>query len=1145
MDYSFEDYMVNLPNTEAQRPRDLERTAVRLHAGYHSTPLRLSRENHAGEKLLCLPQGSTSEMWRMRTGLGAEWMLIALYRLPCALHPSAIRQTRTGDIRGAFGEDRETDLLSMKVQFPSLSREYRASVFDIVTVEVEGWEEMSEGGTERRTDGNSGDVSDDMAFADSSSCEEDEEEEDPAMFSSKFLSGANPLNAVSSAVNKFGLFGDDGEGDKNKKGPSQQGVKPPGEQQPGAGPGKGPQQQHGPQKSDQGPPMQTGQPLPKQGSPQLHGNGQTAPQNKPGGQKVTQKAGTQPEGHLKGQSQKDLPKGPPQQGSLKPGGQPQIVNKSGVQPGSPKASSQQQVPPKTGMQKQGPSKTGAQQQQPAKTGLQESTKAGSQQGSPKVGQQPQGSPRIGQQQQQQQGSPKLPQQQQGSPKGREWLCLTCQVKRAQGFSEPQGPSMKKPIPNKVSAAQNQTPSPAAPVKKEMSGAGSPQKMQSTSAKVQAKGEAAKGSDIQKQASPASVHKMTPETQRTSGPQQPDQISQTGRKQSSAKQESGGLFGFGGAKTEAAKPEESVSGKMFGFGSSIFSSASTLIASAVQDESKTTPPVSPKMQSTKETKPAAVQKSGKEWLCLNCQVKRAQEGPGQPSLQKTAAPDKTEAAKRPASTAPGQKTPQDSRKAVPQKQPDQTSQMSEKKGNATISTQQESGGFFGFGGPKSQPDAAQPAVTGKMMGFGSSIFNSASTLITSAVQEWLCLNCQMLRALGAAEPPGTPMMKLQPSPNKVPASAINKATPQLVKPQKKDTQTPTESKIKNTSAPGSPQRKPPIAAEQPATAKVVKLPESQKQVSPSPGQKTTTTTSQEESGKLFGFGSPKAQPDSAKPAESLGGKMFGFGTSIFSSTSDSKTTPLVSPKMPRAEAPKSPLAHKQGQEVKHWLCLNCQMQRALSASELTGPPMKSADSISPSAGHQKIKASNQVETRKKSDAPSKIQNQGLDTLQEKGSPKPGSLLKAQAAAVTKETKAAKGPDLDPKASPTPVQKAPLGIAGDSQKPTDKISEPGLNPTKITPDTKGELGNLSGPKTGPDASKTTESVTGKMFGFGSSIFSSASTLVSSAVQEVSSTTPPGSRKMSAGPKISPRSTPTASPKMSPARDPKTLRKRVAMS
>ncbi|KAK5928125.1 hypothetical protein CgunFtcFv8_013214 [Champsocephalus gunnari] len=1183
------------------------------------------------------------------------------------------------------------------------------------------------------------------------------------MFSSKFLSGANPLNAVSSAVNKFGLFGDDGEGDKNRKGPSQQGVKPPGEQQPGAGPGKGPQQQHGPKKSGQGPPIQTGQPLPKEGSPQLHGNGQTAPQNKPGGQKVTQKAGTQPEGHLKGQSQKDLPKGPPQQGSPKPGGQPQIVNKSGVQPGSPKASSQQQVPPKTGMQKEGPSKTGAQQQQPAKTGLQESTK-----GSPKVGQQQQSVRTTPQQSSNKPGSqpqgpkgPGLSQAGSSSPgptkagsqskaiantlcpvckttelnmhtkeppnhktctqcktevcsvcgfsppdsDGREWLCLTCQVKRAQGFSEPSGPSMKKPIPNKGSAAQNQTPSPAAPVKKEMSGAGSPQKMQSTSAKVQAKGEAAKGSDIQKQASPASVHKMTPETQRTSGPQHPDQISQTGRKQSSAKQESGGLFGFGGAKTEAAKPEES----------STKETKPAAVQKSVQDNKQEQPlqakaslagqvkveqaqSETPKATAASHNAPKGGQctcpickvmlnmgskdppnyntctdckstvcnqcgfnplpnvNEGKEWLCLNCQVKRAQEGPGQPSLQKTAAPNKTEAAKRPASTAPGQKTPQDSRKAGPQKQPDQTSQMSQKKGHATASTQQESGGFFGFGGPKSQPDAAKPAVTGKMMGFGSSIFNSASTLITSAVQddpkmtpplspklpstkdsksptatkrgqetkpghpqltkasqsvqtkadkllsatlvvskaghstcplcklelnvgsqdppnyntctdckntvcnqcgfnpmpnvkevqEWLCLNCQMQRALGAAEPPGTPMMKLQTSPNKVPASAINKATPQLVQPQKIDTQTPTESKIKNTSAPGSPQRKPPIPAEQPATAKVVKLPESPKQVSPSPGQKTTTTTSQEESGKLFGFDSPKAQPDSAKPAESLGGKMFGFdapksplahkqGQEVKKMQPGTSPSPQAKVGKVPSEVPKDAAAHKAGQstcplckvelnlgskeppnynncteckntvcnqcgfnpmpnnsEVKHWLCLNCQMQRALSASERTGPPMKSADSISPSAGHQKIKASNQVETLKKSDAPSKIQNQGLDTLQEKGSLKPGSLLKAQAAAVTKETKAAKGPDLDPKASPTPVQKAP----------------------------------------------PTESVTGKMFGFGSSIFSSASTLVSSAVQEVSSTTPPGFRKMSAGPKISPRSTPTASPKMSPAREPNTL-------
>lgn len=141
--------------------------------------------------------------------------------------------------------------------------------------------------------------------------------------------------------------------------------------------------------------------------------------------------------------------------------------------------------------------------------------------------------------------------------------------------------------------------------------GSPQKTQSASSKVPAKSESTKGPESQKQASPASAQKTTSGTQMTSGSQKTQQTSQAARKQSSAtpapQQESSGFFGFGGARTEPAKREESVSGKMFGFGSSIFSSASTLMTSAVQDESKTTPPVSPKMQPAKESNPAAVQK----------------------------------------------------------------------------------------------------------------------------------------------------------------------------------------------------------------------------------------------------------------------------------------------------------------------------------------------------------------------------------------------------------------------------------------------------------------------------------------------------------------------------------------------------------
>lgn len=62
----------------------------------------------------------------------------------------------------------------------------------------------------------------------------------------------------------------------------------------------------------------------------------------------------------------------------------------------------------------------------------------------------------------------------------------------------------------------------------------------------------------------------------------------------AKQESGGFFGFSGPKSQPTKSSESMTGKMLGFGSSIFSSASTLITSAVQDEPKTTPPTPRKM-----------------------------------------------------------------------------------------------------------------------------------------------------------------------------------------------------------------------------------------------------------------------------------------------------------------------------------------------------------------------------------------------------------------------------------------------------------------------------------------------------------------------------------------------------------------------
>lgn len=170
--------------------------------------------------------------------------------------------------------------------------------------------------------------------------------------------------------------------------------------------------------------------------------------------------------------------------------------------------------------------------------------------------------------------------------------------------------MKKTTPNKGSAAQNQPPS-ASPIKRETSASQSPQKIQLTSSKAPAQGEVAKVPESHKQLSPAATQKVPPKTERREGPQKTDQTNQNANKQSSGapaqQKESGGLFGLGAAKTEAIKTEESVTGKMFGFGSSIFSSASTLIASAVQDDPKATSPVSPKMAPAKESKAPVVPK----------------------------------------------------------------------------------------------------------------------------------------------------------------------------------------------------------------------------------------------------------------------------------------------------------------------------------------------------------------------------------------------------------------------------------------------------------------------------------------------------------------------------------------------------------
>lgn len=210
-----------------------------------------------------------------------------------------------------------------------------------------------------------------------------------------------------------------------------------------------------------------------------------------------------------------------------------------------------------------------------------------------------------------------------------------------------------------------------------------------------------------------------------------------------------------------------------------------------------------------------------------------------------------------------------------------------------------------------------------------------------------------------------------------------------------------------------------------------------------------------------------------------------------------------------------------------------MKRALNVSE---PPIESPTAVNklpPSSIPQKKTVSNQVETNK------------TDVLNDE-------LIKTQTAAPDKKNEGyvpsapqkippvtAKEADQSKEGTPVSDQE-PQMKSGSFQNTSDLTPHSGPKQNKVSSDSQKESfdkSGLSGPKTASDGSKTTDSITGKMFGFGSSIFSSASTLISSAVQEESRMTPPSSRKMSAPVQVSPKmaAAPKVSPKGSPIASP----------
>ncbi len=226
----------------------------------------------------------------------------------------------------------------------------------------------------------------------------------------------------------------------------------------------------------------------------------------------------------------------------------------------------------------------------------------------------------------------------------EWLCLNCQVQRAQaGMKTSESPTVKpqpiplvkdnqtpskvdklstapvESIPDEKPAADEKKSAPAQEIKKEIS-IPCPQQKAGTDTKAT--------DTITPRKVPPKQNDTQPDPAKTQ--QQPPKDTATPVKSAPPaevghpKQESNFFgFGLGGPKAQpsSSKPSESttgkffrgfggltdtarsrspspqsvsaVSGKVLGFGSSIFSSASNLISSTVQDEPSTTPPTSRK------------------------------------------------------------------------------------------------------------------------------------------------------------------------------------------------------------------------------------------------------------------------------------------------------------------------------------------------------------------------------------------------------------------------------------------------------------------------------------------------------------------------------------------------------------------------
>ncbi|XP_045927914.1 protein piccolo [Micropterus dolomieu] len=670
----------------------------------------------------------------------------------------------------------------------------------------------------------------------------DPETKSSGMFGSSFLSGANPLNAMSSmtssvsssissmgdSVNipKFGLFGDEEEGDASATPESKQGGKPPGKgPQQGPGP-KGPQQ-GGPQKQGQGPPGQgpnPGQGPPGQGPRQGQGppgqgpkSGQGPPGQGPPGPGPRQGQGPPGQGPKSGQGPPGQgPPGPgPRQGQGPPGQGPpgQQAPKPGQ--GPPGQGAKQGGPPqqKGGPPQQGPGKPGPKQQGPPGPGAHPGEPAKS--GGP-PGQQGGGLCPLCKTTQLNIGSKDPPNYNNCtecknqvcslcgfSPPdsaGKEWLCLNCQMQRAMGGMDP--PGMTKPKQG------------SAPPSPQRQGPGKPGKLLIKQQSTTDQGLTPPTTPRQKSPGPTSPGPISPGSSVGGSPKidpktgRPIQQKSTPQQSpAKAKQESsffGGLGGISlGGLTDAAKPPaaaESVTGKLFGgLGGLMESSKPQAQAAPKQEESMAGKFFGGFGGLTESTKPPAAASQvfsfGSSLLSSATNIVAGED-------EKAAHSPPTSPPVSPADSGPGSPldsvpgSPPDSPFSPPGSPPDSdsapdTPPAKSKKPLRTISVEQEEKA------PAAEPAPAPASATKESCPLCNVELNIASadtpnySLCTECKKkvcnlcgfnptphlgekEWLCLNCQTQRAmsgqLGDMPPPATA------SPKKLPSAPAPFSTP---------------------------------------------------------------------------------------------------------------------------------------------------------------------------------------------------------------------------------------------------------------------------------------------------------------------------------------------------------------------------------